>query len=106
MLNTLLLQAANTEGNAMYQYVLIGSMLFVFYFFMIRPQQKQKREQRIFLDKIKKGTHVITIGGIHGKVFDVTDDTLTLEIDNKGAKLTVSRGAISLDAVRRYTQKK
>jgi preprotein translocase subunit YajC len=73
-------------------------MLLVFYFFMIRPQQKRKKEQRTFLEKIRKGEQVITIGGIHGKVYDVAEDTLTLEIDNKGSKITISRGAIALEA--------
>jgi preprotein translocase subunit YajC len=80
-------------------------MLLVFYFFMIRPQQKRKKEQRTFLEKIKKGEHVITIEGIHGKVYDMAEDTLTLEIDNKGSKITVSRGAIALDATTRHAPK-
>ena len=102
MLNFILLQAANTEGNSTYQFILIGSMLFVFYFFMIRPQQKQKREQRTFLEQIKKGQQVITIGGIHGKVYDMTGDTLTLEIDSKGSKITIDKGAISLNSICMY----
>ena len=106
MFNTLLLQATNTEGNSMYQSILIGSMLLVFYFFMIRPQQKRKTEQRTFLEKLKKGTQVVTIGGIYGKVYEVSEDTLTLEIDNKGSKITLAKEAVSLDSTKRHTQKK
>lgn len=85
MFNSLLLQVANTESNPMSQFILIGSMLLVFYFFMIRPQQKRKTEQRTFLEKLKKGEQVVTIGGIYGKVYDVSEDALTIEIDNKGS---------------------
>ena len=102
----LLLQAANTESNSMHQFILIGGILLVFYFFMIRPQQKRQKDQRTFLDKLKKGEQVITIGGIHGKIYDVADDTVTLEIDSKGAKITVSRSAISVDSTKRHVQKK
>lgn len=106
MFNTLLLQATNTESSAMYQSILIGSMLLVFYFFMVRPQQKRKTEQRTFLEKLKKGEQVVTIGGIYGKIYDVSEDTLTLEVDNKGTKITVAKGAISLDSTKQRTQKK
>mmetsp|Transcript_28472 Transcript_28472/g.66148 ORF Transcript_28472/g.66148 Transcript_28472/m.66148 type:complete len:107 (-) Transcript_28472:2326-2646(-) len=100
MRHLLLLNASVVGESAMPQFILIGGMLLVFYFFMIRPQQKKKKEQRIFLDKIKKGTQVITIGGLYGKVCDVAENTLTLEIDNKGSKITVARGAISLDSTK------
>ena len=106
MLNSILLDAPVTEGGSVSQFILIGSMLLVFYFFMIRPQQKRKKEQRTFLEKIKKGEHVITIGGIHGKVCDITGDTLTLEVDNKGSKITIARGAISLDSTKQHARKK
>lgn len=106
MLNSILLDASVTEESSTHQFVLIGGMLLVFYFFMIRPQQKRKKEQRTFLEKIKKGEQVITIGGIHGKVYDVAENTLTLEIDNKGSKITISRGAIALDSTKQHAQKK
>ena len=106
MCNALLLQAARTEGNSMHQFILIGGILLVFYFFMIRPQQKRQKDQRTFLEKIKKGEQVITIGGIHGKIYEVADDTVILEIDSKGTKITVSRSAISVDSTKRHVQKK
>jgi preprotein translocase subunit YajC len=106
MFNSILLDAPVTGGSSVHQYVFIGGMLLVFYFFMIRPQQKRKKEQHTFLEKIKKGEQVITIGGIYGKVYDVAEDTLTLEVDSKGSKITVARSAISLDYTRRRAQKK
>jgi preprotein translocase subunit YajC len=106
MLDSLLLDASFAEGNPTHQFVLIGGMLLVFYFFMIRPQQRRKKEQQTFLEKIKKGEQVITIGGIYGKVCDVAEDTLTLEVDGKGSKITVAKGAISLDSTKQHARKK
>ena len=105
MLNFLLLEAAGTQGN-MPQFILMGGILVIFYLFMIRPQQRRQKEQRTFLEKIKKGTPVVTIGGIHGKLHGIADDTVILEIDNKGTKMTLSKGAISLDSTKRNATKK
>jgi preprotein translocase subunit YajC len=106
MLNYILLQASATGGHSMQQFILIGGIILVFYFFMVRPQQKRQKEQRVFLEQIKKGEHVTTIGGIHGKVYEVAEDTVTLEVDNKGSKITISKGAISLESTKRHTKKK
>ncbi len=90
----LLLDAAAASNQTIPQALLFGSIALVFYFFMIRPQQKRQRDQKNFLTQLKKGDALVTIGGIHGKVYAVEEDTVTLEIDNKGAKLTISKGAI------------
>ena len=105
MLNLLLLEATGTQGN-MPQFILLGGILVVFYLFMIRPQQRRQKEQRSFLEKMKKGTRVVTIGGIHGKLYEMADDTVTLEIDNKGTKMIFSKGAISLDSTKQHAAKK
>ncbi|MEE8575022.1 MAG: preprotein translocase subunit YajC [Thermodesulfobacteriota bacterium] len=66
----------------------------VFYFLLIRPQQKKAKESKEMLSKVEKGDNVITTGGIYGIVTKVTDDTLTVEIaDNVRVKL--SKNAIS-----------
>ncbi|MEM7055762.1 MAG: preprotein translocase subunit YajC [Bacteroidota bacterium] len=106
MLNYVLLEATAKSGVPIQQIVLLGSIILVFYFFMIRPQQKRQKEQRNLLEQIKKGEQVVTIGGIHGKVHEVTDDLVTLEIDNKGSKLSVSKGAISIESTKKYMNKK
>ena len=63
---------------------------------MIRPQQKKQKDTKKFIDEIKKGDDVVTIGGIHGKVYSVESDTVLLELD-KGLKVKVEKSAISLD---------
>lgn len=98
MIDYILLQAASTDGNSMHQFVLIGGVVLVFYFFMIRPQQKRQKAQKDLLQQIKKGDQLVTIGGIHGKVCEVADDTVLLEIDSKGAKVTIAKSAISLES--------
>ena len=94
------MQPVGADNNFVYQSLLMGGILLVFYLFMIRPQQRRQKEQSIFLGKIKKGTNLITIGGIYGRVYEVTSDTVTLEVDNKGSKITVLKGAISMESTR------
>lgn len=55
-------------------------MFAIFYFLLIRPQQKKAKEHKALLDAMKKGDNVITAGGVHGKITDVENDTVTLEI--------------------------
>jgi len=86
------------------QLVLFGGIALVFYFFMIRPQQKKQKDQKNFINEIKKGDSVVTIGGMHGKVFALTDDTVTVEVD-KGVKLTFEKSSISLEASKRANEK-
>lgn len=64
----------------------------VFYFFMIRPQQKKQKEQKKFRENIKPGDKVITIGGVHGKVLEVTDTTVLVSSD--GTKIRFAKVAI------------
>lgn len=93
-------------GLSIEQIMLLGSIGLVFYFFMLRPQLRRQKEQSNFLEKMKKGDQVVTIGGIHGKIHEIRDDLVTLEIDHKGNKLSVSKNAISIESTVRYYQSK
>lgn len=100
MLNFILLQAAG-EGPSMYgNLILIGGIILVFYFFMIRPQQKKQKDQKKFLEEIKKGDNVVTIGGIHGRIASIDGDTIMLEVE-KGGKLKLDKSSISLESSKR-----
>ncbi len=55
----------------------------VFYFLLIRPQQKKAKEQKALLDNLKKGDSVITQGGLHGSITALTDTIISLEIADK-----------------------
>lgn len=71
-------------------------ILVVFYFFFIRPQTKKTKEQRKFREALKKGDKVVTIGGVHGKILEVKETTVVLDVGNQ-LKLTVEKSAIVMD---------
>jgi preprotein translocase subunit YajC len=81
MIYNILSQAQPQGGGWMQQVLLFGGIALVFYFFMIRPQQKKTKDQKKFISEIKKGDAVVTIGGVHGKVYAHDDDTVTVEVD-------------------------
>ena len=58
-------------------------LFIVFYFLLIRPQQKKAKTQKQFLENLKKGEEVVTSGGLYGKITGITNDTITLEIAEK-----------------------
>jgi preprotein translocase subunit YajC len=68
-------------------------MFAIFYFLLIRPQQKKAKELRAMLNALQKGDRVTTIGGLHGTIDQLTDDTVVLKV-NDSTKLTYDRSAI------------
>ena len=66
----------------------------IFYFLILRPQQKQSKQRQEMLKSIKRGDNVITSGGLYGKVLNIVDDVITLEIA-KGVSVRVTRAGIS-----------
>ena len=72
---------------------------------MIRPQQKKQKDQKKFIESVKKGDMIVTIGGIHGKVTAIEEDTIILEIE-RGAKMKIEKSSISLEASKKYSDKK
>lgn len=101
----ILLQAGGAPGGQYGTFILIGGFIIIFYFFMIRPQQKKQKDQKKFIEDIKKGDSVVTMGGIHGKVFAIEDDTILLEVD-RSTKIKIEKSSISLDASKQYSAKK
>ncbi len=96
-----LILAQASQGGGYMQFVMLGGMILIFWLFFIRPQQKKQKEQRKFIDEIKKGDSVVTTGGIHGKISAVEGDTIVLEVD-KGLKIKFEKAAISLDSSKKY----
>ena len=66
----------------------------IFYFLLIRPQQKKAKQHREMVSNIKKGDHVITSGGIHGMVTSVSDDSVNIEIANQ-VRIKVTKSHVS-----------
>ena len=99
MLESILLQAGGSGFNPG-SLILFGGILIVFYFFMIRPQQKKQKDQKNFINEIRRGDRVVTIGGIHGKIAELSDEFVTLEVE-KGGKIKFEKTSISLEASKR-----
>ena len=76
----------------------------VFYFFMIRPQQKKAKDQKKFIDEMKKGDYVVTIGGAHGYIGEMEGDTFILEVE-KGGRIRFNKSAISMEATKAAAKK-
>lgn len=78
---SIFLQAAPASSGSGMQGILMMVLIFVvFYFFMIRPQQKRQKEIKKQREAMKTGDAVVTSGGIYGKVRDIKDNTVTIEI--------------------------
>lgn len=92
MLNILLQATAPAQGGYA-NIILIVLMFVVFYFFMIRPQMKKQKEMKKFRDSISNGDKVITAGGIYGKVKDVKETTIILEIADN-VRITIDKGSV------------
>ena len=99
----ILLQAGG--GGIESSIILFGGIAIIFYFFMIRPQQKKQKEQKKFLGEIKKGDHIVTIGGVHGRISELDEETVTIDVE-KGARIKFERSAISLEASKKQADKK
>lgn len=97
MLNYQYILMAPAEGESgIMSFLPLILIIVVFYFFMIRPQLKKQKEQKRFRESLGKGDKVVTIGGIHGKILEVKDNTVILSVA-ESLKLTVEKSAISLD---------
>ncbi|XID93631.1 preprotein translocase subunit YajC [Paenibacillaceae bacterium WGS1546] len=69
-------------------------MFAIFYFLLIRPQQKKQKQRGAMLNALKKGDKVVTIGGLHGTITEITDDTVVLKV-NDVTKLTFDRSSVN-----------
>ena len=69
-------------------------MFVIFYFLLIRPQQKKSKEHREMLGSLKKGDRIITSGGLHGRITAVSETTMTIEIADK-VRVKIARGNVS-----------
>lgn len=81
-------------GGGMASFLPLILIFVVFYFLLIRPQQKQAKAHRNFLAELKKGNKVVTKGGLHGEITGLTDTVVTLEIA-KDIRIKVSRDSIN-----------
>ncbi len=99
-----ILLQAQPQGSIWNQLVLIVAIVGIFYFFMLRPQQKARKEQKKFQEEIKKGDLVVTIGGAHGRIAEVEDDTIILEFE-RGVRIRFSKTSISMESSKAAAKK-
>ncbi len=103
-LNYILLMASQGKDNPYQMFIMMGLIIVVFYFFMIRPQVKKQKDLRKFREELKRGDKIITIGGIHGKILDVEETTVTIEVEDK-MRLKVEKSGLIKDATGMIGQK-
>lgn len=84
------------ESTAIINAVLFGSMFLVLYFFFLRPQVKKAKAQEEFQSSTQKGDKIVTMGGIHGKIVSMRENTVQLEI-TPGTIIRIDRSAISTE---------
>lgn len=99
MVNTIIAMAppqSGQGGGEIYStLIMFGAIIAIFYFMIIRPQQKRQKEREALLSQVKKGDKVITAGGMHGEVVGLDEKTVLLEVAEK-VKIKVERSSIAV----------
>jgi preprotein translocase subunit YajC len=86
--------AASGSGNFAMSLLPFAAIIAIFYFLIIRPQNKKQKETQRMLSALKKGDKIVTIGGIHGTIQNVKESSVIVKVD-ENTKLEFSRSAIS-----------
>lgn len=89
--------AGNAAGQGQQGYegiIMLVAMFAIFYFLLIRPQQKRAKQHKELVSSLKAGDQIVTAGGLHGKISSVDETTVTLEIAT-GVKIKMNRSAIT-----------
>ena len=94
MINYAYAQAAAQQPSMLASFIPLILIFLIFYFLLIRPQQKKQKEHKVLLDSIQRGDEILSSGGIIGKVIKVDNDKLTVEI-SKGVNVTIIRSTVA-----------
>lgn len=92
-LDTQILLQSESAGGGFSGMIMIIAMIVIFYFFMIRPQSKKQKEIKKARESMQKGDNVVTAGGIHGKIKEISDNTLLIEVA-PGVSLKVDKASV------------
>ena len=87
------LQAAEGSNNSWMTMLMFGGIIVVFYFFMIRPQQKKQKALQEAREAMKVGDKVVTAGGIHGRIKEVSDSYFIVEIADN-VRIKIDKGSV------------
>jgi preprotein translocase subunit YajC len=93
---------SNSGGGMISTIVMFGAIFVIFYFMIIRPQQKRAKEREKLLSNVQKGDKVVTSGGLHGIVAGLDEKTVLLEVGDK-VKMTFERSAIAVIVTKEKT---
>ena len=80
LLNSIFLLEAQAQGGGLSGMIMIVAMIAIFYFFMIRPQSKKQKEIKKAREAMQSGDKVITAGGIHGKIKEISENVIIIEV--------------------------
>ena len=95
-MNYLLMAPPQEGANPLMSFLPLLIIIVIFYFFMIRPQVKRQKELRAFRESLAKGDKVVTTGGIYGKITDVKDNVVMMQVD-ENVTLRVDKSAVIKD---------
>ena len=92
-MKTMMLLQAESAGGGFSGMIMIIAMIVIFYFFMIRPQSKKQKEIKKAREAMQTGDKVVTAGGIHGKIKEISDNTIIMEVA-PGVSIKVDKGSV------------
>jgi len=97
LLYVILASTPATKTNPYSSLIFFGLIAVIFYFFMIRPQMKKQKDLRKYREEIKKGDKIVTAGGIYGKITEVKDTTVIIEVEDQ-SRLRIDKNSIVRNA--------
>lgn len=97
-MNIAFLETASGSGSMWSSIIMMALIIVVFWFFIIRPQRKKDKETAKMRSELQVGDEIVTIGGITGKIVQITEDTITFETGEDRVRLQVKKWAISTTA--------
>ncbi len=97
LLNVLLMMPQGEGSNPLAQILPLVLIIAVFYMFMIRPQMKKQKELKTYRDSLNKGDKIVTTGGIYGKIADIKDQVVLVEIADK-IRIKIDKSAVLKDS--------
>jgi len=93
-----ILAAEQTQGGNMTMFIMLPLMIAIFYFFIIRPENKKKKKTEEMRNALSLGEEITTIGGMVGKIVQITEDTITFETGEDRVRIQIKKWGISTTA--------
>ena len=88
-------QGGNPESGLLSTLIMFGLIIGIFYFLILRPQQKKQKERQKLLDTVKKGDKIVTAGGLHGTIAGLDEKTVLVQVADN-VKMKFDRSAVAM----------